>query len=67
MLSREAHELLQEIVDDSDFGTKSLVVLEKFRKLSMNIAFQLTFAKRFKHTNDPWLQKYISNAKMITK
>ncbi|KIV95930.1 hypothetical protein PV10_03525 [Exophiala mesophila] len=66
MLSREGFELVQTITHDGEFGDKPLFVLELFRKISLNLAFQLTFGKRFRDANDPWLREYISYAKTIT-
>ncbi|EXJ94377.1 hypothetical protein A1O1_02771 [Capronia coronata CBS 617.96] len=67
MLAREGFELVQTLAQDGEFGQKSLFVLELFRKVSMNLAFELTFAKRFARADDPWLQEYVANAKAITK
>lgn len=67
MLAREGYEVVQALVDDGDYGEKPIFVLELFRKVSMNIAFQLTFGKRFRHQDDPWLLEYTRNAKKITK
>lgn len=67
MLAREGFELVQYMAEEGGYGTKSLLVLDLLRKVSMNMAFQLTFAKRFRNANDPWLQEYIFNAQKITK
>lgn len=67
MLNREGFELVQALTQDGEFGKKSIFVLDLFRKVSMNLAFQLTFAKRFERSDDPWLQEYVVQAQAITK
>jgi hypothetical protein len=67
MMAREAFEVVQVLAEDGQWGQKPLLVLDLFRKVSMNLAFQLTFGKRFDRADDPWLTRYITNAQAITK